>query len=57
VLHWLNLKKAGTHMNEAMRKSKSFRNPDFLHSVVSHFKIDEVGTMFSKVGRCRLTPG
>jgi len=56
-LHWLNLKKAGTHMNEAMRKSKSFRNPDFLHSVVSHFKIDEVGTMFSKVGRCRLTPG
>ena len=48
VVQWLELKRRGTSINDQLRSSKGFRNPDFLQSVVEHFNINQHGTMFSK---------
>lgn len=45
---WLSLKRDGVDVNDALRKSKGFRNPDFLRSAVRHFGIDERATHFSR---------
>lgn len=47
VAQWLELKRDGTNINDRLRSSKGFRNPDFLQSVVEHFSIDQHGTLFS----------
>lgn len=45
---WMQLKRNGVNVNSTLRKSKGFRNPDFLQSAVRHFAIDERATHFSK---------
>ena len=44
---WMALRSRGVRVNDALRESKGFRNPDFLQSAVSRFGIDERATMFS----------
>ena len=44
---WMALRSRGVRVNDALRESKGFRNPDFLRSAVSRFGIDERATMFS----------
>lgn len=44
---WLELKRRGISINDRIRDAKGFRNPDFLQSVVDHFKVDDRGTMFA----------
>jgi len=44
---WMALRSRGVRVNDALRQSKGFRNPDFLSSAVSRFGIDERATMFS----------
>lgn len=39
---------AGRNFNETLRKSKGYRNPDFLQHAVSYQEIDQLGTCFSK---------
>jgi|AntAceMinimDraft_5_1070358.scaffolds.fasta_scaffold04218_5 hypothetical protein len=48
VAQWLELKRSGTNINDRLRSSKGFRNPDFVQSVADHFSIDQQGTQFSK---------
>jgi hypothetical protein len=45
---WMALRLNGVRVNDSLRQSKGFRNPDFLSSAVSRFGIDERATMFSK---------
>jgi hypothetical protein len=44
----LELKRNGTNINDRLRSSKGFRNPDFLKSVVDHFNINQHGTLFDE---------
>ena len=44
---WMALRLNGVRVNDSLRQSKGFRNPDFLSSAVSRFGIDERATMFS----------
>ena len=44
---WMALRSRGVRVNDALRESKGFRNPDFLQSAVSRFGIDDRATMFS----------
>ena len=44
---WMALRSRGVRVNDALRESKGFRNPDFLQSAVARFGIDERATMFS----------
>lgn len=45
---YLALKNAGRSFNEELRKSKGYRNPDFLQRAVKHQEIDQIGSCFSK---------
>eukprot|EP00250_Pteridium_aquilinum_P019158 c24322_g1_i1 orf=383-1747(-) len=45
---FLALKNAGRSFNEELRKSKGYRNPDFLQRAVKHQEIDQIGSCFSK---------
>ena len=47
IAQWMELKRRGTNINDRLRSSKGFRNPDFLQSVVEHFNIDQHGTLFA----------
>ena len=44
---WMALRARGVRVNDALRQSKGFRNPDFLQSAVARFGVDERATMFS----------
>ena len=44
---WTALRARGVLVNDALRRSKGFRNPDFLQSAVARFGVDERATMFS----------
>ena len=35
------------YINEELRKSRGYRNPDFLQKMVDYFGVDELGTCFS----------
>lgn len=45
---YLALKNAGRSFNEELRKSKGYRNPDFLQRAVKHQEIDQIGSCFRK---------
>jgi hypothetical protein len=45
---WVELLKQGQSYNDAMRRSKPYRNPDFLGKVVAYQEIDEIGSCFPK---------
>ncbi|MCO5580991.1 hypothetical protein L7F22_034866 [Adiantum nelumboides] len=45
---FLAYKNAGRSFNEELRKSKGYRNPDFLQRAVKHQEIDQIGSCFSK---------
>ncbi|KAI5071382.1 hypothetical protein GOP47_0013633 [Adiantum capillus-veneris] len=45
---FLAYKNAGRSFNEELRKSKGYRNPDFLQRAVKHQEIDQIGSRFSK---------
>jgi hypothetical protein len=40
------LKEAGRSVNEDLRNSKGYRNPDFLQHAVTHENIDQIGSCF-----------
>ena len=42
------LKNAGRSFNEELRKSKGYRNPDFLQRAVKYQEIDQIGSCFKK---------
>ncbi|CAN6443720.1 unnamed protein product [Victoria cruziana] len=48
IIKFLGLMNAGRNFNETLRKSKGYRNPDFLQHAVSYQEIDQLGTCFSK---------
>ncbi|XP_073385939.1 uncharacterized protein [Physcomitrium patens] len=43
---FLKLKEQGRNFNEDLRKSKGYRNPDFLQLAVLHQNINEIGSCF-----------
>lgn len=45
---FLAYKNAGRSFNEELRKSKGYRNPDFLQRAVKHQEIDQIGSCFRK---------
>ncbi|CAM6102246.1 unnamed protein product [Calypogeia fissa] len=45
---YLALKKTGKSLNEQLRNTKGYRNPDFLQSAVRHYDIDHIGSCFKK---------
>ncbi|KAH7300047.1 hypothetical protein KP509_24G042400 [Ceratopteris richardii] len=45
---FLAYKNAGRSFNEELRKSKGYRNPDFLERAVKHQEIDQIGSCFKK---------
>ncbi|KAH7439238.1 hypothetical protein KP509_04G051700 [Ceratopteris richardii] len=45
---FLAYKNAGRSFNEELRKSKGYRNPDFLEHAVKHQEIDQIGSCFRK---------
>ena len=45
---YLVLKNAGRSFNEELRKSKGYRNPDFLQRAVKYKEIDQIGSCFKK---------
>ena len=47
VERWLELKRGGVEINDQLRRSRGFRNPDFLAGATTHFGVDERGTMFA----------
>ncbi|CAI5479607.1 unnamed protein product [Closterium sp. Yama58-4] len=47
-IRYLELKRAGRSINDALRNSKGYRNPDFMQQVVKHEGIDEHGSCFPK---------
>ncbi|XP_031504880.1 uncharacterized protein LOC116267334 [Nymphaea colorata] len=48
IVKFLGLMNAGRNFNEELRKSKGYRNPDFLQHAVSYQEIDQLGTCFRK---------
>jgi len=47
IVKYLELKAQGRSINSELRKSKGYRNPDFLQKIVEHFQIDEPRSHFS----------
>lgn len=45
---YIAFKNAGRSFNEDLRKSKGYRNPDFLQRAVKHQEIDQIGSCFRK---------
>jgi hypothetical protein len=45
---YLALKRTGKSLNEQLRNTKGYRNPDFLQSAVRHYDIDHIGSCFKK---------
>ncbi|KAL4193381.1 hypothetical protein AMTRI_Chr06g176600 [Amborella trichopoda] len=48
INNFLRLKSGGRSFNEELRKSKGYRNPDFLQHAVKYEEIDQIGSCFSK---------
>jgi uncharacterized protein YozE (UPF0346 family) len=48
ITKYLELKAQGRSINTELRKSKGYRNPDFLQKIVEHFNIDEKRSHFAK---------
>jgi hypothetical protein len=48
ITKYLELKAQGRSINAELRKSKGYRNPDFLRKIVEHFNIDEKRSHFAK---------
>ncbi|KAI7842049.1 hypothetical protein COHA_004248 [Chlorella ohadii] len=48
IEHWLYLQRTrGRYMNEEIRKSRGYRNPEFFAKMVEHLEIDQYGTSFA----------
>ncbi|BBN04494.1 SAP30-binding protein [Marchantia polymorpha subsp. ruderalis] len=45
---YLALKKTGRSLNEQLRNTKGYRNPDFLQRAVKYHEIDQIGSCFKK---------
>ncbi|KAL2636450.1 hypothetical protein R1flu_007929 [Riccia fluitans] len=45
---YLALKKTGRSLNEQLRNTKGYRNPDFLQHAVKYHEIDQIGSCFRK---------
>eukprot|EP00850_Spirogloea_muscicola_P010957 SM000066S20432 [mRNA] locus=s66:308962:311680:+ [translate_table: standard] len=47
-VRYLELRAHGTFFNETLRKSKGYRNPDFMQQAVAHYNVDQYGTCLRK---------
>lgn len=45
---WLKVKRErGRHINQELRHSRGYRNPEFFRKMVEHLEIDEIGSSFA----------